>query len=555
MKHLLLLYILLHTIVYAISPADLDKITQRNTTIILQDNERQAFKKQSKKTNSNVIDTDTYALDNETIIASNCFMINKFIFHNTQILSQDDLRPVINFYQNRCLSQTHISNLLRRINNIYISKGYITSQSYLQAQDLSSGVLHIYLFEGKLENIFFNGEKSLETLTAFPNLKDKILNLRDIEMGLDQLNRLPRNQATLSLQAGNTEGYSDINIINKTAHFISGSAAINSTGIESTGRGQGSIQLYADNLLHLNSQLSLSINGSLEQLDEKRSTGYSLNWSIPYGYFLFSTGYREFLYRSTIYGENSNYISSGISESYYSNLDYTCYRNKNLILKTNIGLNFKQNLNFIANELIRTSSTKLTVGNLGFNAAYTFDNTQLNANFTLHQGLKLFDPVLNDYHAYKKAQFTKYTLDVSLNTSFTMYEIPFSLSSTISGQYSNDKLYSPELISIGGLYTVRGFEHMGYFGEIGAYSHNDLTYTHSMQLFGEGMQLSPYIGFDMGVIEYDKDIYKYMVGSGVGLKLNHNSLSLSFDFGVPLYAYEPIAEENYTSSFSLSYQF
>ncbi|RUM73540.1 MAG: hypothetical protein DSZ12_07125 [Sulfurovum sp.] len=110
-------------------------------------------------------------------------------------------------------------------------------------------------------------------------------------------------------------------------------------------------------------------------------------------------------------------------------------------------------------------------------------------------------------------------------------------------------------MSIGGLYTVRGFEYMEYFGEIGAYTHNDLTYRHTTSLFSKNINISPYIGFDMGVIEYDKNIWKYMVGSGFGLNLNYRDASLSFDFGVPIFAFDPIAEKNYTSSFSLQYQF
>jgi len=555
MRHLFLIYFIILTSLFGISPTDLEKINQRNNMIILQDTQRQAHTKRQETSDTHLIDTDTYALSSEALVHTNCFTINQFIFHNTKILTEEDLRPIINLYQNKCLGKDHISNLLKRINNIYIKKGYITSQAYLKEQDLSSGTLQIYLFEGKLENIFYNGKKSSETLTAFPNLEEKILNLRDIEMGLDQINRLPRNEATLTLEASSKEGYSLINIINQEKRLILGNFSINSTGIETTGKGQGSSQFYIDNPFHLNSQFLFNVNGSLKQLDEKRSQGYSIDWSIPYGYFLFSAGYREFLYRSTIYGENSNYISSGESINYYSNLDYVFYRDTKLILKTNIGLELKQNLNFIANELIRTSSTKLTVGNIGIAATYTFDNSQLNANFTIHKGLKLFDPVLNTYDAYKKAQFMKYTMDLFLNTNFSMSNVPLNLTSILSTQYSNDKLYSPELISIGGLYTVRGFEYMEYFGEIGAYTHNDLTYRHTTSLFSKNINISPYIGFDMGVIEYDKNIWKYMVGSGFGLNLNYRDASLSFDFGVPIFAFDPIAEKNYTSSFSLQYQF
>ena len=147
MKYLLLVSFILQTALYAISPADLEKINQRNNMIILQDKERQAHKKRQETSDSYVIDTDTYALTSEELVNTNCFTINQFIFHNTKVLTEEDLRPIINFYQHKCLGQAHISNLLKRINNIYINKGYITSRAYLKGQDLSTGILHIYLFE------------------------------------------------------------------------------------------------------------------------------------------------------------------------------------------------------------------------------------------------------------------------------------------------------------------------------------------------------------------------------------------------------------------------
>lgn len=551
-----LLFLLLNSFIFALSPADLLQIKLRNDTILQQDKQKQEYTKNQQVQNNTLVEADTYQLEDEYALTKNCFMINKFIFHNTKILTEVDLRPIINLYQNRCLSQVHISNLLKRINNIYIEKGYITSQAYLEAQDLSTKILHIHLYEGKIDYIVYNGEQATETITAFPNIVGKTLNLRDIEMGLDQINRLPSNQATLKLLAGQYPGYSTINIINKPQYLITGTASIDTNGLDVTGKGVANLQLYVDNPWGYNSQFSINFNGSVNQSDEKRSRGSSIDWSIPYGYFLYSLGYREYLYRSTIFGTKGNYVSSGISTSYHANADYTFYRDASTIYKMNLALDIKENLNFIANQLIKTSSTKLTVASLGFSGTHHLkDGSQITSNFSIYQGLNLFDPLLNRDHLYKRAQFTKYTLNASITKDFTYKDIPLTLNSNFLGQYSNDKLYSPELISIGGFYTVRGFAYMGYYGEIGAYVHNDVIYQKSISIYGKQIQLSPYVGFDMGTIEYDPGIFKYMVGTAFGTKATVGDFYVSFDIGIPLLATDPIAEENFTTSFSLQYHF
>ena len=413
----------------------------------------------------------------------------------------------------------------------------------------------IHIFEGKIDKININGKDNTEKLTAFPNLKNNILNLRNIEMGLDQINRLYQNQAKLTLQASQREGYSNINIVNQKGSPIFTRASIASNGISSTGKGIGSFNLYLDNLLGLNSQLSIGVNGSLKQSNAKRSLGYSLGFSIPYGYFLFSAGYREFLYRSTIYGENDNYISSGKSTNYNYNIDYTFFRNATTSMKSTIGLSLQQNLNFIANELIKTSSMKLTTGRATINGFHKLNQSTLTFNITLHKGLSLFDPIINSDNENKEYAFTKYTTRLSANTDFALYEIPFNLNSSLSGQYSENRLHNQELFSMGGFYSVRGFSYMGYYGEIGSYIHNDFSYKTSLPIFGKHIHLSPYIGLDAGLVEYDKDIFKHMMGSGFGVKTSFQNFNLSFDFGIPLFAYDLIAEEEYTSSFSLSYQY
>jgi hemolysin activation/secretion protein len=540
---------------YAISPSDIEKINNTNNNILLKDKERRNFEKNLKEKNIKNIKVDSYKIDKNKKLDSKCFIIKQINFYDNKMLNEKDFQLIVQKYNNKCLAQTDISNILKEINNIYIEKGYITSKAYLKEQNLDDGILKIHVIEGKVNNITINNTKGSELITAFPNLQNNVLNLRDIEMGLDQINRLSRNNATLDLQAAQQVGYSDINIVNVVNNSISGQASINSNGIKSTGKGVGSLQLYLDNPLGYNSQLSFNFNGALRQTDEKKSRGYTIEWSIPYGYFLFKTGYRNFLYRSTIEGDAQNYISSGESLSYFTNLEYTTFRNQTTVLKAILTLNMSQNLNFIANELIQTSSTKFTVGSLGMNLVHQKNDTQYSFNFVVHQGLDLFDPILNSDDSYKKAQFTKFTTYLSASSNLLINDILLNLNSSLSGQYSNDKLYSTELFSMGGFYSVRGFNYMSYYGEIGAYMHNDLLYQSAFQIFNKQIIFSPYFGLDAGVVEYDEDIYKHMIGMGIGAKISIGNLSVNYDIGIPLYAYEPIREEEFASSFSIQYRY
>ncbi|WP_350307981.1 POTRA domain-containing protein, partial [Photorhabdus viridis] len=72
----------------------------------------------------------------------------------------------------------------------------------LRAQDLSSGTLMITVNEGKIESISLDDETPRSLKMAFPGMIGKTLNLRDIEQGMERLNRLPSQQVAIDIQPG-----------------------------------------------------------------------------------------------------------------------------------------------------------------------------------------------------------------------------------------------------------------------------------------------------------------------------------------------------------------
>ena len=91
-----------------------------------------------------------------------------------------------------CVSIADINAALRTITNRYIKDGYVTSRAVIGPQDLKRGVLEILVIEGQLEGVSSEGVgtkrkyRKGELAAAFPNIKGRQLNLRDLEQGVDQ---------------------------------------------------------------------------------------------------------------------------------------------------------------------------------------------------------------------------------------------------------------------------------------------------------------------------------------------------------------------------------
>lgn len=93
----------------------------------------------------------------------------------------------------------------------------MTSRAYLPQQDMSKGHLQVLVVEGKLEGLKGADNSKLtdrELAMAFPGKSGEILNLREIEQAVDQLNRLPSNQAQMELTPGEAVGGSSVLVKN-----------------------------------------------------------------------------------------------------------------------------------------------------------------------------------------------------------------------------------------------------------------------------------------------------------------------------------------------------
>ncbi len=213
-------------------------------------------------------------VNNKSSNESNCSLINEIKIENAGLLSGKKQGKLTSKYLYRCLTVNDIQSIANVITNEYIKKGYITSQAFISHQDLSNNKLTIKVIVGKIKDIFIDDAPSRLVNIIFPSYKEKILNLRDLEHGLEQLNRLTTVQYTLDIHPSDSVGYSSIFIVqnNKKSPFKN-QLTFDNSGTKTTGKTLLANTTTIDSLFGLGEQwsFSLSTNTDLSRSHYSRS--------------------------------------------------------------------------------------------------------------------------------------------------------------------------------------------------------------------------------------------------------------------------------------------
>ena len=190
----------------SLSPADRDTIQQQQREL-LEQNQQQRQELQRSLTPKLSLPSDA-----SSATGGPCFTINAIRLEGAEHLPVGAQRQLTQPYLRQCLNLGQIQSLVQQVSDWYISRGYITSRAFLTEQDLSRGELRLLVLEGKLESILLERRDDRMLKMAFPGLPGQILNLRDIEQGMEQINRLRRQPIQIEILPGSQPGYSVVNL-------------------------------------------------------------------------------------------------------------------------------------------------------------------------------------------------------------------------------------------------------------------------------------------------------------------------------------------------------
>lgn len=455
----------------------------------------------------------------------------------------------------------NVINFVKELENLYLEKGYITTRVKIDIENsnFKAGKIQCIVIEGYIENIVMNGESNNSKIFAsFPTKEKEVLNIKDLDQGIDNLNSISVNNAKLDILAGENLGGSIIDIKNETSKKISAAVNYNNLGQKSTGEERIKLALTIEDFLGINDSFTGSYQRKLGRNKKYNDNeNFSFYYRIPFKYWEFSIIKDQSEYKNTITGLGQSYKSTGISKNMNYSLRRVIHRNE--VGKTTLGLTLtnKETKNYIDDEKLILSSRKLSVLKLDIGHQRRLFNGMFFGEIAYYEGLKRFEAERDDWE-YKdstspKAQFQKYTMDINWYKPFKINNQNFSYRFSFSGQYSDDILYSSEKMSIGDDTTVRGFKENSIMGDKGIYIRNELTYNYNF--------LEPFIAYDIGrVKDVTKDEYyeKYgteLSGASIGVRIYFKYFTASITYSKPLTAPRYIDKNKQEIYITLSYLF
>jgi hemolysin activation/secretion protein len=467
-------------------------------------------------------------------------------------------------YSGRCLGVRDIEQLMADVTNAYVERGYVTTRVYLPAQDLSSGKLTLAVVEGVVEKISLAGKGSerISLGSALPGVEGRPLNLRDLEQGLDQINRLQSNRATFDIVPGETPGSSHVLVRNQAARAFHFNATADSMGQDSTGEHQAGLSAAFDSPLGLNDYVSVMYRQSLPlgASDREAKLG-SVTYLIPYGYSTTSLAYSRSDYASfLVAASGARVVTEGESEITSARLENVLLRSRSnrMTLATSVAKKSAQN--YLAGQLLGVNSRDLTVLDLSLNYTTGLLRGVFSVEAGYSRGIDMFgalsdaDDLASDV---PRAQFRRYNYSASYSVPFRAAGMDVAFSSALNGQHARTALFGTEQIYAGGLYSVRGFENASLAGDHGLVWRNEFSMRQPLNAGGAvRATLRPFIAVDYGrtwMLENNTGVPEgALSGATVGLGFSTRALSLEVFNSRPLHVPSFMERESSQTYFRFS---
>ena len=464
------------------------------------------------------------------------FDIHRIDLTGNTVLDSATVEQITQPFLNRELGTNRINLLLRRLTEAFVQRGFVTTRAYLPPQNLKEGVLTIAVVPGKVESLQINGKTvktsilnqpiaasaqgggwltDAGTVWSMPAVGDT-LKLTDLEQGVDQINRLRRNQAEVQILPGQSPGGSVIALANQPGDRFRFNAGMDNYGSRATGISRLRAGIDADNALGFQEALSLSYIGT-------RDTNAAIvSTAVPFGYNTFSYTGSVSEYNSLI-GDTA--LLYGRTFAHAFGWNRVIERDQNGRTAFDVTLTHRRSEREVNNLLLDPQSLstlrvavnglrKFAIGDQGGYATWE-------AGLSRGMGMLMADhdtPDITRDEAH--SQFWK--LDGNASTQLPLPKIAnaaLAYRGQVLAQWSNVALFGSEQIFAGGMSSVRGFREGIISGDRGLTLRNEVVWANAPALWG--VRIEPYAFLDGGQTQLvANQHWQYLAGTGLGLRMS-----------------------------------
>lgn len=480
------------------------------------------------------------------------------------------------FEAGMCLGGRGINSIMTSAQNILIARGYTTTRILAAPQDLNEGRLVLTVVPGRIREIRIDtadtAHSHADRITSFQNefpaSPGDILNLRDLEQGLENLKRVPTADADIRIVPAQEPSESDVTVLwrQRTVPFRV-SLGADDGGSRFTGKYQGSITLSADNPLGLSDLFYVSYNRDLGHKASytdaqgrhtgSGTNGYNLHYSVPFGYWQAFLSRSYYRYHQAVAGDSQNYDYNGRSYTGEAGLSRLLYRDAHRKSHITAKLWQRESESFIDDAPIdvqrrRTAGWALGVAHKEYLGRAVFD---FSADYKRGTGRNRSLKAPEDLFGEGVSRAEILTADAGLNLPFAWGGQWFGYETQAHIQWSRKPLVPQDRLSIGNRYSVRGFDGETVLSaERGWYWRNDFSWHYL-----PGHQI--YAAADAGRVSGPSQRHlpgQTLIGAAIGLKGQlkaGGTLSYNLMAGKPLKKPARLQTASHVYGFNLNYAF
>lgn len=447
-----------------------------------------------------------------------------------------------------------INRLMKAINGEIMNRGYVTTRVYVEEQDLSTGKFYFTLLPGIVSDIRFRKETWGTWRNASAVRKGRILNIRAIEQTVDNFNSVPEQKADIKIEPGKNEGESVLVIDIEQGKPYKFFVTLDNSGTRDTGKAQLTGGLQLSNPFSINDTFYASWNEDATSSGEKKGTrANSIYYTVPFGADRLTFSYNRNHYHQTVAYAVNPFISSGKFSQ--TSLTWTHLLQRTQVSKTDMDIGFihKTRHSYIDGTEIGVQRQKTMAVEIGVNHRRYFGDSVIDARLAYRRGLPwLADPGPTDgLPGEATTRYNMYMGNINLTTPITrsdIYKAEYNMN--LRFQKSNQPVYSSEFLSIGGWYSVRGFDgEQTLSAEDGVIMRNEIRFPFKTQPH------QIYLALDYGKVSGPGTKYllgKELFGGAIGMRGHLGRFSYDAFIGWPLYKPAGFTTASRTYGFTLT---
>ena len=188
--------------------------------------------------------------------------VNNIEVSPSQILTEQEIKDIIDDYTQTNLSFEQLQEIVDKINKLYLQKGFVTARAYLPEQTIENETVKIELLEGKVGDVTIEGNKWTRTSYIGKRLnlkKGELFNIQNLEQNLMIFNRYNDGvELNGTLLPGQSQlGTTDVNVKVRERLPFRVTALMDNAGRTTIGKYRGGLMLQDDSLFGFRDKLTL----------------------------------------------------------------------------------------------------------------------------------------------------------------------------------------------------------------------------------------------------------------------------------------------------------